>query len=305
MARFPLLLAVVLAGLAAALPPSARAGTEHVTFEMDGLEREILFTVPDGLSGPVPLMLALHGVLEDATSMRKRVTRGRLDALADRYGFVVAYPSAWGRVWNLGEGLGADRLVPKRDDLAFLRRAIAEAGKRATIDPDRVFVAGYSMGGMVGLSLACKTPGLVRAVAVVASALPEMLRDDCRAHPPEGVLVINGTADDVVPFAGGPVISGPLARMQLMGWERALSFFTRVNGCTGAAQEKTWDEKSDRTVVTRRGWYNCRRGAVEGYRVEGGGHRWPAGGPILPVTGATTYEIDGAAAVWGFFSRFR
>lgn len=283
----------------------ALAGTRSIQFEMDGLDREILLTIPQNLSGPAPLVVALHGLLETAESMRERVSRFRLDALAERYGFVVVYPSAWGRVWDLGEGLGAERLIPQRDDLAFLRRSIEEAKARAQIDPDQVFVTGYSMGGMVGLSLACKTPGLVRAIAIVASALPEMFLDDCRAHPPEGVLVINGTADDVVPFDGGPVISGPLARMQLESWDEALAFFARVNGCAGAPAEKLWDEKTDQTSVLRRGWYDCRRGAVEGYRVDGGGHRWPSGGPILPVTGRTTHEIDGASAVWGFFSRFR
>ncbi|OIP87931.1 MAG: hypothetical protein AUK37_00430 [Rhodobacterales bacterium CG2_30_65_12] len=302
MTRFALF-ALLLVTLARPVPASA--GTEIISFEFGELSREMILTVPDGLSGPAPLVLALHGLLEDASSMRQRVTRNRLDAMAERYGFVVAYPSGWGRVWNLGEGPGAARLLPRRDDLAFLDRTIAETRARHPIDPDQIFVVGYSMGGMMGFSLACKRPGLVRAIAIVASALPEMFADDCRAHPPEGVLVINGTDDAVVPFAGGPVISGPQARMQLMGFEQALDFFTRVNGCTGAPATKTWDQKSDRTSVSRKGWYRCRRGAVEGYRVEGGGHRWPSGGPILPVTGITTYEIEGSAAVWGFFSRFR
>lgn len=298
-----LLLSLLFMALVAAAP--ARSETTRISFEMDDLDREILLTVPRGIDRPTALVVALHGLLETAESMRERVTRHRLDALAERYGFVVVYPSAWGRVWNLGEGAGAERLLPRRDDLAFLRRAIAEARKRAPIDPDRIFVTGYSMGGMVGLSLACKTPGLVRAVAYVASALPEMFVDDCGAHPPDGVLVINGTADDVVPFEGGPVISGPLARMQLASFEESLAFFGARNGCRGAPDIREWDAKDDYTSVERRGWYHCRRGAVEGYSVEGGGHRWPSGGPILPVTGRTTYEIDGSAAVWGFFSRFQ
>lgn len=282
-----------------------RAETSRITLTQDGLTREYLLSVPDSLPARAPLVLALHGVLETAESMQLRVTRERLDVLAERYGFVVAYPSGWGRVWHLGEGDGAARLIPKRDDIAFLERVIADVQSRARIDPARIFATGYSMGGMMSLSLACKRPGLVRAVAVSSSNLPAMLLDDCRAAPPAGVAFMHGTDDDVVPYAAGHVISGPLARMQLVGVAPALAFFTAVKRCQGSPRTKTWDAKDDRTVVTRRGWYDCRTGAVEGYRIEGGGHRWPSGGPILPVTGQTTREIDGAAAVWGFFSRFK
>lgn len=299
---FARLLAALLL-IAAAFP--ARAELTRITLEMDGLEREIFLYVPDTLTRPAPLVLALHGLLEAGDTMQRLVTRGRLDVLADRYGFVVAYPSGWGRVWNLGEGPGARLLRPVRDDLAFLDRSIAEVRKRVAIDRDRIFIAGYSMGGMVGMALACKRPGLVRAIALVASGLPEMFMDDCRAHSPEGVLIINGTDDMVIPIEGDAVISGPLAQMDMASHDEAVAFFARLHGCTGAPEVRQWDARSDQTTVTRRAWYDCRRGAVEGYRVEGGGHRWPSGGPIQPFTGRTTREIEGAAAAWGFFSRFK
>jgi polyhydroxybutyrate depolymerase len=296
----PLILAL---GIFATAP--ATAETREIIVEQDGLPRSFLLTVPEGLNGPAPLVLALHGLLETGESMQLRVARTRLDIFAEKYGFIVAYPSAWGRVWNLGEGTGAARLTPKRDDLAFLDRVIAETASRASIDRRRIFVAGFSMGGMMGFSFACKRPGLIRAISATASLIPAMLADDCAAHPPEGVLVIHGTEDDVVPFDGGPVISGPFAMMSLASYDETLRFFARRNGCRTPPERRDWDAKNDNTSVTRSGWYHCARGAVEGYRIEGGGHRWPSGGPILPVTGRTTREIDGTAAVWGFFSRFR
>ncbi|HHS94044.1 MAG TPA: poly(3-hydroxybutyrate) depolymerase-like protein, partial [Rhodobacterales bacterium] len=116
----PLLRFTLLIVAAVSLAAPALADTTQVTFEQDGLNRTFLLTVPDGLDGPAPLVLALHGVLETDESMHERVTRTRLDVLAERFGFVVAYPSAWGRVWNLSEGEGARQLLPKRADIAFL-----------------------------------------------------------------------------------------------------------------------------------------------------------------------------------------
>lgn len=296
----PFLLSLALIVVSAA---PLRARSERIDFALDGLERHVILTVPDGLDRPAPLILALHGVLEDGASMQTAISRGRFDAFADRHGVVVAYPSAWGRVWSIGEG--AAPLPHQRDDLAYLERVIEIAGENAKIDRDRIFIAGFSMGGMAGLSLACKRPGLVRAVATVASGLPGDLVDDCRAHPPDGVLVMHGTEDPIVPFAGGDVPAGLASRMPLLGFEATLAVFTEAKRCRFPPQETAWDAKDDDTRVIRLGWYRCARGAVEGYRIESGGHRWPSGGPFVPFTGIVSKEIDGAAAIWGFFSRFK
>lgn len=285
---------------------AAQSDTREIEFTQDGLTRSYLITVPDGLTGPAPLVLALHGLLEQSQSMRKRVARGRLDIFAEKYGFVVVYPSAWGRVWNIGEGTGARRLLPQRDDLAYLARVVADTRASFNIDPDRIFIVGYSLGGITSFSMACRNPGLFRAVAAVASQFPEMFSDDCANALPDGVLLIHGTEDAVIPFEGGPVISGPLALMEMKSFSNSLAFFTRSKGCAGAPELRRWDDKPDGMSVLRSGWYRCRDGgAVEGYEIVGGGHRWPSGGPILPMTGSTTHEIDGTAAVWGFFSRFQ
>lgn len=305
---FPPRLLLVLLALLAAAPLRAGTTTETVRLEMDGLPREFLLTIPDGLDGPVPLVLAVHGLLEEAKSMRERVAIGRLDAAAEQYGFVVAYPSAFGRVWNRGEGLGAERLIPQRDDVAFLREVIEIVRDRVEIAPDRIFAAGYSQGGLMSIALACKTPGLIRAVASVAMSMPEALAEDCARHPPDGIVFIHGTKDWVVPFEGGLVASGPGASMPLMSHARSVDFFRRIKGCAGPGDLQTWDSQDDGTKVVRTSWYDCDKGAVEGYRVDGMGHRWPSGGPLSVTTlviGPTTREIDGTSAVWGFFSRFQ
>ncbi|GGD41801.1 alpha/beta hydrolase family esterase [Sinisalibacter lacisalsi] len=300
MRLFPFLIALFLAA-------PLRAETIEIDFEMEGLPRSFELTIPEGLDGPAPMILALHGLLETGTSMRKRVTRDRFDAIAKTYGVVVAYPSAFTRVWNLGEGIGAERIIPRRDDIAFLERVIETVRARVEIDPDRIFAAGFSQGGIMSFALACKNPGLIRAVGSVAMALPEGLAEDCARHPPDGVLLIHGSEDWVVPIEGGAIVSGPGATMDLMGHDRSVEFFRLIKGCEGPGETRSWDAVDDGTVVTRQAWYDCAVGAVEGYNVEGMGHRWPLGGPLLPfsqVIGKTTREIDGASAAWSFFSRF-
>lgn len=288
--------------LAAPLP------AQSISFEIGGQTRNVTFTIPAGLDAPAPLVLVLHGVFEDGTRMRDEVTRQRFDTFADRFGFVVAYPSAHDGLWDIGEGQGAVNLNPRRDDIAFLDRVIDEAATRAPIDRRRVFAAGFSMGGMMSYSLACKRPGLIRAIATVAMPLPQVFADDCRAAPPAGVLLLHGTDDPIVPYAGGPIRSGLTAETELLSHDASLALFTARKGCA-APRETIYDARDDRTRVIRSTWDRCADGgAVEGYRIEGAGHRWPAGGPLFPGTllvGPTTKEIEGAAAIWGFFSRFQ
>jgi len=284
------------------------AESEEITFEFGGLEREVLLTVPDTLDGPAPLVLAIHGLLENGAAMRNRVTLRRLDALAERYGFVVAYPSAIGLVWSPGTPLPTRAPGPARDDPAYLKAVIDLVRDRVAIDERRIFATGFSQGGLMSFALACRNPGLIRAVASVAMPLPEALTADCARHPPDGVMFVHGTEDPIVPFDGGPIPAGPRASTELKSFDASVEFFRRTKGCAGSGEIRTWDARDDGTEVLRRAWYGCRRGAVEGYRVEGMGHRWPSGGPLFPVaaiTGETTREIDGAATVLGFFSRFK
>jgi len=282
--------------------------TTEIDFEFEGLPRNFIVTIPVGLEGPAPMILVLHGLLETGSAMRERVTAGRFEEIARDFGVVVVYPNAFTRVWNLGEGIGAERIVPRRDDLAYLQRVIEMVRARVEIDPARVFASGFSQGGLMSFALACKNPDLIRAVASVAMSLPEGLAEDCARHPPDGVLLIHGSEDWVVPIEGGDIASGPGTTMALMSHERSVEFFRLIKGCSGPPETRRWDARDDGTVVDRQGWYDCAVGAVEGYHVDGMAHRWPSGTSLLPIApriDRNTYEIDGAAAIWGFFSRFQ
>jgi polyhydroxybutyrate depolymerase len=285
-----------------------RGATTEIEFDFEGLPRSFAVTIPDGLDAPAPMILALHGLLETGSTMRQRITAGRFDEIAREFGVVVVYPTAFTRVWNLGEGIGAQRIVPRRDDIAYLQRVIEMVQARVDIDPERIFSAGFSQGGIMSFALACKNPGLIRAVGSVAMALPEGLAEDCARHPPDGVVLIHGTEDWVVPIDGGSIASGPGASMALMGHDRSVDFFRLIKGCSGDAETRRFDALDDGTFADRQGWYTCDTGAVEGYRIDGMGHRWPSGDTLLPFSppiDRTTFEIDGAAAIWGFFSRFQ
>ncbi|MEJ2018481.1 MAG: PHB depolymerase family esterase [Maritimibacter sp.] len=294
--------------IVALLARPAQAELSTFSFQQDGLRRHASVYVPEGLTGPAPLILVVHGVASSGYDFR-RTSRHAFETLADEFGYVIAYPSAFQLVWSFSKGIGAEQLGTKRDDLAYLKRVIGEAEARAEIDPNRIFAIGFSQGAQMSYALACANPGLIRAMGAVSMGLPELLRDDCRNHLPDGVLLAHGTNDPIVPFEGGQVLSGPWATMLLKGFDDTLRYALAQKHCGAPSLTRKYDEEDDGTSVTRRLWTNCDPGtAVEAYLIDGGGHRWPGESPFGPVNiviGPTTQEIDGAAMAFSFFSRFR
>jgi polyhydroxybutyrate depolymerase len=279
---------------------SAAAGLERKSFRQDGLRRSYLEYVPDtpAPASGRPLVLVLHGGGGTARGI-VREAGGGFHAFAEATGAVIVYPDAVGRMWDFGEGAASELLSPRRDDLAYFRSVIARVLDQHQGDSARIFATGISRGGQASYFLACKLPGRIRAIAPVAMPLPDFLEDDCRAAPGVGIAVINGTADPIVPYEGGPIVVRRKTRGDVLSTEATLALFRSRNGCSGGSE--AWRIGQ----VVRREWAGCRLPTVL-YRVEGGGHTWPSGTQYLPrrLVGPVSRDIDASAEIAAFFAQF-
>ncbi|MBV7409612.1 PHB depolymerase family esterase [Maritimibacter sp. DP1N21-5] len=293
---------ILLVLLALALPRFAVA--EEVYFRQDGLDRRFQLLIPEGVEGPRPLIVVLHGLFQSDRGM-PRVTRHQWERIALDQGAVLVYPNAVGKVWNIGQGEAAALLRPARDDLAYLDRVISVTSERVSIDHDRVFLAGFSMGGQLAYAYACTRPGRVRAVAALSMNLPRVLEDDCSGTPPFPVFLSLGDEDPVMPYDGGQIPAGPGFSMKIMGFEETADFFAARAGCGEGRQESQRDVIDDGTALVFQQRLGCAL-PVWTLRVRGMGHYWPGGGPDMSplLIGRSTEEIDGAQIVWRFFSQF-
>jgi poly(3-hydroxybutyrate) depolymerase len=85
---------------------AGRAGTSRSLLTQGGHDRQYLLHIPPTQAGDrLPLLVELHGRGIDAAGF-DRMTGFR--ALADTEGFVLAMPSALGKVWNDGRGPWVD-----------------------------------------------------------------------------------------------------------------------------------------------------------------------------------------------------
>ena len=261
------------------------------TITVNGHERAYLAHVPRSHdpSIPAPLVVSLHSGGLWASAQRDI---SRWNELADREGFVVAYPSGVGRAsprkWSAGPGPGLLR------DVDFIMQMIDTLVAEHGLDPERVYVNGLSNGGGMTFALSCAAPERVAAAGIVAGA-QTLAWELCpeRVMPP--VIVIHGTEDPVVPYRGGRTWITPTPFPDVAGW---VGTWAERNGCDAAPVEGAYS-----ATVTRRTYTGCGAGAdVVLYTVHGDGHVWPGGGPVPRwLLGPDSGSLDATRVMWEFF----
>jgi polyhydroxybutyrate depolymerase len=285
--------------LLAAIIRTAREDPKH-SLSAGGLERDYLLHVPPGgqPGRAVPLVLAFHGGGARAWSMPGLTN---LDELADREGFLVAYPDGLDRSWNDGRGMSS------AEDVAFVRAVIEDIERTHDVDPRRIYATGISNGGFFSNKLACDLSDKIAAIASVAATMPEKLAAECKPSRAVSVLYIHGTKDPLVPIDGGEV-----GFRKGRGHGESVSLidaahFWRVQDQIGSATpsvETLPERVQDGTHVRRKVWSGGKDGAeVAVYTIEGGGHTWPDGPQYLPkfVVGIASQNLDATATIWKFF----
>jgi polyhydroxybutyrate depolymerase len=224
--------------------------------------------------GAVPLVVVLHG---GAGSGAQAERAYGWNAAADRDGFVVAYPDGVGRSWNAGPGCCGPATRDGADDVGFLEDVVAAVSRGVPIDESRVRVTGMSNGAMMAYRLACDST-VFTAIAPVAG----MVIGDCPHPAPVPVLHIHGTADDSVPWAGGPGkrdnggagrvpirIDGPAVPDMIAAWRAAASCAAPTETVSGPVTTSIAACPAGRTI--------------ELISIAGAGHQWPGATPANPA----------------------
>ena len=292
------LAALVLPAAAAvgADPPGA-AGDFSKTVVVAGVTRSWLLHVPPSYAAtrPAPVVLLLHGGGGRAVGIERHT--GGFSALADQHGFIAVYPDSRRGHWDDGRETVTDRT----DDVAFIEALLNALAAEYRVDARRTYAAGISNGGMMSMRLACELAGRFAAIATVGANMPAALAARCRPARAVPVVMFSGTADALMPYAGGRVF-GPVGGAVLSAPESA-AFWARSNGGATQAQTRALPDTDpgDGTTTDLLEF----PGDVALYRINEGGHTWPGGTQYLPVrfVGKVSKDFSANEVIQAFFGR--
>jgi len=279
----------------------------------EGRERTWLVYEPSRIREPTPVVFLLPGSGQDAQALRL-FTGYRFDELAERDGVLIVYAEAWaeggsaGPEWNeCRKNTPLPAHTENVDDVGFIRWLLEEVANRYEIDRTRVYAAGISDGGQMSYRLATEHPELFAAVAAVVAQQAAPENSNCRdPRGPVSVLVMNGSADPVIPYEGGIAsFYGLGAAGQVQSMAGTIAHWKRVNGISGPGRaEDLPDLRPDDDSTVRREQFASASGErVVAYHIIGGGHTVPGGHVGLPdfVLGPINQDIRGADEIWKFF----
>ena len=276
------------------------AQTSEHFITVDGTQRRYLLHLPPGYdpAKPTPLIFMLHG---GGGSPEHTGTRD-LAEFADAKGFIVVYPEGLTKGWNDGRNIPG-RAQP--DDVAFFSAMIDELVRTQHADPKRIYATGMSNGGFMSFRLACDLADKITAIAPVAGSMGEGSFATCKPKRPVPVLMINGTADPLVHFEGGPVArrngrSEPI--------QKVVDFWRNVDHCQDMESTTKLEDRdpNDDSTVTKT-WCTSadQKNEVINYTVTGGGHTWPGGPQYFPkaLVGPVNRDFNASEVIVDFFSR--
>lgn len=169
-------------------PFSGSTGSSHRAYlsKADNSLQPYRLYVPSTYTSrkPTPLVVALHGMGGDETSLLDRYPVKGLQEQADKYGFIVAAPK------------GRDSASMYRDEAEQdVLDVIAQVRKSYKIDGNRIYLTGHSMGGYGTWSIAMNHPELFAAIGPVAGGGDPAGVTKIR-HVPQ--IVVHGDKDRTV-----------------------------------------------------------------------------------------------------------
>jgi len=236
---FPLLFAL---GCTPPMPDLGCGGPDDLCQVASG---QYLALLPDAWdrTSDLPTFVHFHGHGGSAVGLYDKESftepMGQVGALA-------IYPDGLEQSWNLS---GHDK--HSRDDLAFFDEVLDDVVERLPVDPDRLIVSGFSVGGSMAWDVACYRGAQTGAVfAPVSGAFWRPLPQDCPAGPVR-LRHEHGVSDTVFPLEGRQIREG----LHQGDVRESIDTAVQEGGCTGEPQQVQEDGRQCQV------WRDCADGA--------------------------------------------
>ncbi|MCF0221928.1 MAG: carbohydrate binding domain-containing protein [Fibrobacter sp.] len=228
--------------------------------------RDVHVYAPSGLAANSPLLLSFHGMDQDPSYQQQNT---HWETVADTAGLVVAYPRG-------GTGFSTWDISGDQDT-KWVTEIIAQLAKDYGIDTKRVYMSGFSMGGMFSYHSMGKIADKIAAFAPCSGYL---MGGPGTAMRPVPIFHTHGTSDDVVGYGN---------------LESNLSSYRMQFNCPAKADSiNNYPHTGDKATLYS--WGPCDGGVyVKHLKLEGRGHM-PSQNEVSDIWNfVKQYSLDGVA----------
>lgn len=273
------LLCVFCLQVLAASEHSYKQQPQKQTINVGTATREMLVYVPADLPEKAPMVISLHGASQDPNY---QMNQTHWNEVADTAKILVVYPKGNGNFWDIS-GSG---------DVKFIETIMKTMQKKYHVDKNRIYISGFSMGGMMTYHCMTKLGSVVAAFGPV-SGIPVDYRNPVvvRNVP---IMHIHGTGDDVVKWEGDPNhAAGGYGRI-----DDYVKKWAAAEECDVEHPEviRPYPETSDQAAATRTRYINKKDNVeVTLIALDGKGH-WHSDDPKVVYS---TREL------WNFFKQYK
>ncbi|MEM7752567.1 MAG: alpha/beta fold hydrolase [Pseudomonadota bacterium] len=227
---------------------------------------------------PMPAIVYIHGWGGSGAGALRN--SGMVNSFLAR-GYAVIAPDGVPRDGQNGRSW---RFHPRSDgqidEVAFLQAVRDDATARLSLDPERIVLAGFSIGGSMTAYAACLAPDSFAAYAPLGGNF-------WRPHPvacegPVRMLHTHGWSDGTVPLEGRVVNRLPADDPNAFAQGdifHALNIWREANGCRHLKADRFMMERQ----YWRRAWDRCTEGSALEFALHPGGHSIPQGWADLVV----------------------
>lgn len=241
-------------------------------------ERAYYVALPENTEQPTATVVFIHGWGGSGKGALRN--SGMVSSFLER-GWAVLAPDGVPREGRTGRSWGFHPNSGRQDDeIAHLTSVRDDAIARFGLDPERVVLAGFSIGGSMVAYTACLNPAAFAAYAPIGGNFWRPHPTECNG--PVRMLHTHGWTDGTVPLEGRVVNGLPADDPKAFAQGdifHALSVWRETNKCTHL--------KADRFVTEghfwRRIWDRCAQDSALELAIYPGGHRIPQGWVDLVV----------------------
>lgn len=241
-------------------------------------DRAYYIAAPAVQNEPMPAIVYIHGWGGSGAGALKN--SGMVKAFLDR-GYAVIAPDGVPREGRNGRSWGFHPQSERQiDEVTFLQAVRDDATERFTLDPEKIVLTGFSIGGSMTAYTACLAPQSFSAYAPLGGNF-------WRPHPvacegPVRMLHTHGWTDGTVPLEGRVVNRVPIDDPRAFAQGdifHALDIWRQTNGCLHLKADRF--EMDDQ--YWRRSWERCTDGSALEFALHPGGHTIPKGWADLVI----------------------